>query len=51
MTLLQAVIWYPLCFVVMIGVIVCAVILGKKLRDRKDNKADSNMDNNIESKN
>lgn len=43
MTLLQAVIWYPLSFIVMIGVITGAVMTGKKLRDRKDAKSKKEM--------
>lgn len=38
MTLVQALIWYPVLFIVMIGVMVCGVLTGKKLRDRKDAK-------------
>lgn len=38
MSLLQAIVWYPLCFVVIIGLVICAVMLGKKLRDMKDGK-------------
>lgn len=38
MTLAQAVIWYPVVFILMIALIVCAVLTGKKLRDRKDAK-------------
>lgn len=46
MTLIQALIWYPVIFIIMIGVIVSAVLAGKKLRDRKDAKtgADKSID-------
>lgn len=44
MTLLQGLIWYPVVFVLMIVVIVCAVLAGKKLRDRKDAKEKDNIE-------
>lgn len=42
MTLVQALIWYPVVFIIMICIIVCAVLAGKKLRDRKDAKTGEN---------
>ncbi|MCI6499605.1 hypothetical protein ACTNBM_05300 [Lachnospiraceae bacterium HCP1S3_C3] len=45
MTLLQAVIWYPVVFILMILVIVSAVFTGKKLRDKKDAKNANSAEN------